>query len=290
MDIDWYNRNRYRWYPFLSRLKLANGQEFPPESVLELGMIMGGLSDHRAASHEFQLEQVEPVSTDVKFTFRSTAPELNAVDFVAQVATDADFGQIVDITCPSGDDYGYGFLVVGDLGPLDTALGGSSQAVDAWYGSEPATVEPALVQTNADLVVTSIDAYEREPTPWAPPGQSTPSPQYELVGESLTGEVDFGDGYNCEVEIRGTENALLFRAGLDRGEGGLCNWSSTPGEPLCGDLIATINGVQATPEGGFLLNSGIGVDISPHEQSSHALAFGTGNVGDLYCLSSTPGS
>ena len=105
--------------------------------------------------------------------------------------------------------------------------------------------------------------------------------QYVVVESSIEGSLIFDDGYNTEIVISEADNAITVRAAVGAGLGQPCNWESQ-GEPMCGDLIVSINGVTAAANRTFIFSGGPGVEVVPYDDNT--LIVRIGSVSDMFCI------
>ena len=285
LDIEWYNTNQHRYFPFTDSVVLGNGQVFPRDGVLDAGLFFGGESGYELDTHLVYLRGVRQSGSDVTLYFRATSDPLALVDLTATFDTSTAFGEMVEIHAPDGPRQAYGYVVIGDAQKISDALLGVATLVTATlsYDGGPAEVEPSRVQSQYLSVLTRLTLVEKQTTQWAPAGEDAAEEQYVVKAEDLVGNLYFNDGFNTEANIRPAENAVEIRAAVGYGQGEFCDWETVPGMPLCGQLIAAVNGVQASPDGGFTILGGRGIEVVPHDTEEAKLVVRVGRVGDLYC-------
>lgn len=290
-DLDWYNVNANRNFPFVVEPVLDTALPWPRDAVLDMGLILGGESEFDAVTDAVWLSRVEDDGSDITLVFLAT-PFGAAEEFVAvfdRTAAITPPGTIVDITATANQ--GYGFVVIGNVTNIVAAMDGdNSKAVTAKYGGGNVEVEPSRISTQYGSIVTSVDIIHQEPTKWDASYSSTADSSsasfedWELVDAAIVDMLYFEDGYNSDVVLDEAQNSITIRAAIGAGLGQYCNWVDQ-GEPMCGDLIMSFNGILAANNGAFTLQGGPGVEVAPN--GPNTLSVGIGDVMDLYC--STPG-
>lgn len=279
-EIDFYNENSGRAFPFKGYGRLDNGELFPAETVVDFHFVGGAESGFNPSEQDVALKEVQYSAPNLTFVFEVLDSSLGDVTCV--VPETAESSSIHQLSHAGGAAVAYGFLVVGDLSPLISAMSGASHEIsDRWDEYEYMVVEPSRLTTMDGKRVTRVSFYSKEPTQWAPAGEATPASQYELSAEDISVILGVDDGHNVKAYIQ--DNNLVFEVGIGLGEGLFCNWPAVNGMPLCGELVASINDVPASAQGAFTISGDRGIEVVPKPGEPHTLLVRIGNVGDLFC-------
>ena len=150
-----------------------------------------------------------------------------------------------------------------------------------------AVVEPATIVSLRDYTVTTVNtANEIRTLGEAPAGCSEWATDWPLgsypslgaddvlgYGPALVSDIDFTQGYNCQIEMRERDNQIVIGAGVGLGAGDACNeiplFSSEvapddglllTGGPACSEIVQTINGINAVH---FRIVAGPGIATEP---------------------------
>jgi len=210
----------------------------------------------------------------VTFDFRCSAAGMSDYQFLFTRQLDSEFATSEFVSAKrisTGVDdplHGVAFLITGALSDL---LGWT----DGTYTASPAKIETALVQSEVDRVVNSVNIADKERScpAWSSLSSSSSSTscfydEVTVIQEDYTGDVLFKAGYNADVGVDDNTNELIIGAKLGAGEGQTCDdilinehgiipsSSSVPCR-FCGGLIQTLNGQGGDEIVGEVLGIGV---------------------------------
>jgi hypothetical protein len=280
-EFEWYNSNAYRSFPLEHSAVLSNAALLPTAAIVDFGILFDLPAAFDPASHHVYLHGISNNGSSIVLTFKAGGSGAPSNDFTATFATSLANKTAVDLV---GDNIS-GFVVIGDAAAIAAAVGVATVTVAQAHDAAAAKIEPSRVQTLWNAYLQSLAVYAKETTQWAPTPDSGGEEIIEIQS-SIQGAILWEDGYNAEVLVDPLDNALTLRAAVGIGEGQMCNWPSVPGMPECGDLIATINAVQAGRGGVFTILGDRGIQVVADPLNPYTLTLQIGAVGNLYCSGS----
>lgn len=292
-ELNWYNWNAHRDYPLDRKALLDSGQALPREMLLDAGFLFGPAAGFDPTTSLLSVFNVYRNSASglcrVRFYYSNDTVEgyLQGVFYTTPGAATPP-GTIIPLTTlPAGLDV-QGFIVLGDTSAFVPLIPATRGRYILGEDGDAIFVEPRCVQSLYNGAVTRVSMYRKESTRWAPPGEEPAAETTIPVIRDLVGDpgLTVVKGYNVSVAFNVADNALEITAGLGLGLGQTCDTSSFAGEPFCGDLIASINGLPATGDGIFLIDGDNGVEIAADPGDSHGIIVGLGDIGKVYCASS----
>lgn len=185
--------------------------------------------------------------------------------------------------------YGWGYLVVGDLRSLVDVVDQPLLVGHAVTIIQPdfILIEHAQVQTlvRTQLLKVSI-ANENPillPDPCADPTGidiETNTATAAVDGE-FTGDVKFREGFNCQIAVREDRNAVEIGAAAGAGVGRPCDGLGPTYEgPLgfdtsCEDLVTSMNGVRPGGDGRFSIKGQDGIRVVGDPENNRLLVTAT---------------
>ncbi len=285
-ELEWYNVNANRPYPLRGRVILSGPTtfEFPVSSLVDMGLVLGSELPFDPEEDFIYLGGLRaPVPGTIMLQFFNAEEILL---FVALIPFTAAAGDIIPLTLnqPGGDSVGYGFVIVGDISKLVSAVAeheGSTWSATGKNDPADMRVEPRAIQSLFGSVVTRVSLWNLESTKWVAPGATVESPGYEKVASDWDGILYALDGYSVSAIISSANNSITWRSSPGSGDGFTCNWPGVAGMPMCGELIASINGVQADAQGKFRLVAGPPLKVV--KVDDHTLRVTTDNRIDPFC-------
>ena len=251
--------------------------ELPRRGLAGAWFMLGVSAEYVTGVNGVALYSVEITPDEVRFDCRSDAVGAEQYQWLFAFRRGSAFGTMLErkathlITHAENEDVGEGCLVLGDLEEL-LALD-----EDIYYPETPIPVEPALIQNLADAYVKSINlANDARACPMecgdSSSSSTVPSP-YTIAyvqARGLVGDPKLREGYNAQVIVDTSKNAIQLKAGLGIGDGKTCvdyligpdGFIIDPGDLCrsCTEFIRWINGLS-TQDGHLVIQGGPGVDI-----------------------------
>lgn len=310
----WFDSNRARAYPFLTRTVglpvtgPSTVRNLPTAAIVDAGFIAGPASAFDAVDCVVRLVAVRRSGGYVHFDFVSDAPGLTDVVLTFTVAetaerytqlfADSDGAEFSDSDSLSDTDCEEpalsGFLVIGDLDPLLQLLADG----ETLAGEDGAGVtEPAVVQSLDGSYVVGVGVANSDRTRvTAPPGCDEIIWPYEdeavFVQDScVTGVILLRAGFNAGVR-QDDAGRIVLQAVVGAGAGPVCVEPPLyPGEvppdgsvllsggPACGELLRSINGLGGPR---IDLKAGLGVTITA-DAENHTLVVDADFTGMVGC-------
>jgi hypothetical protein len=288
-EREFYNGNERIAYPLVARdLPITD----PFDALVDAGFMVGPAVDYDPTTNNVYLFQITVSGASVIFDFRSDATELMGYRWFFTAPAGTAYGCTisanVELALVENEIMGYGFITIGHLDRL-IALG------DGTYTMSPVwNVEPALVQSlRGSRVERIILANDARPCPvQCNPASSSSSSSssssasseqetYLVAGGELTGDVKFKGGFNCDISLLVSSNAVEIGANRDSGDGKTCyDWiidqsgmhkdpdSGVPYCEACAAFISTINGRNFNATGGKVrLNVPAGALVTPDKEN-----------------------
>jgi len=290
---NWYNNNLFRDYPFIKNstgfpvsgpMSIIN---LPTETIVDAGFIFTARSEFNYATDRVYLNRVSRVNTDFIFEFRTNSAKVfpypliftrpvNALRYSIEYA-DANNYQY-DPSDPDCDEpLWYGFLVTGDLEPLQQLLPSDGDILNNNTSSE-GIIEPALIQNMNDLYVTSLNIANADRTratsPSGCPDIVWPFPIGEIypVKTCIDGDIVLIPGYNTNIRLNEINNVITISGSPGAGMGEPCeeipvfpgedtllsNFPSLSGSEKCNTVLRSINGISVRF---FSISAGNGVIV-----------------------------
>jgi len=294
----WFNENTNRAYPFVK----GTTANLPKEAIVDCGFVVGVLGDYEADVHDVHLESITRTGSNLFFQFIANSSTLfNRPILFTRAITDEDyvteyidsgpitligdtltqtFTQIEEAAC--GEAAWYGFLTTGRLASLLTLLPGNGTLN---FEPDELIVEPALVQNLTNSLISSLNVANSDRLRVTTSDDCT---QIEWPFETggifvdarcLEGSVAFRPGFNVEISIDTTNNALLFSAVPGGGEGQPCTQvpifegEEPPEDSLfleggvaCNEVLRSING-QGGPRFSFFPGTGVTIISVPESNT-----------------------
>jgi hypothetical protein len=314
----WFDRNRARAFPFLSRTigTAVDGpvtvQNLPKDCIVDAGFIAGPASAFESDNHTIFLLRVRRESDVLYFDFAGTSSglvdvtltftrDVNVARYVQEFADDTEMTTSIsdsDSLSSQGCDEPLlsGFLVTGDLTALLELLPGDGSIGDNDAG-ESGVIEPTCVQNLSNAYVTGI-AVANSDRMHAQAANNCDEIVYAyeegavfVQDVCIQGDVLFRSGYNAEVSQDISVNRIVLRAVVGGGEGSPCEEvplyedEAPPegsllltGGPSCFELVRSINGSDGPR---LNLQGGLGVIVQPDPETNTIIvnADFTGMVG-----------
>lgn len=320
-----FDANRNRAFPFqdgttarpiAGPLTLA---QLADAVVVDCGFLVGPQTGFDPAAHRVVLRRIRRSGPTFFFDFAADCPGLLGVDLTftrdlgtPRYATEwADSGPIWgsasitgsasaeqaawDAGTHCGEPLWSGYLVTGDLDPLDLFLAG-----DGGVGrGDGAVVEPALVQSLVGSRVTALAVVNADRTRVAAADPDCADPVWPhatglnyINATCLRGEIRFRAGYNAVVRQVTADGSLVLGAAVGAGAGTPCGdvplfpgETPPPGSALldgsqrCNEVLRSINGI-----GGPLLqvSAGAGIQITA-DPDTNALTIDVSMAGMAAC-------
>ncbi len=293
-----FNENENRSYPFT-----VGSVDMPPSGpttvknmadalVVDCGFVAGPLSRFEAGSHTVYLSSITRLGSVFTLEFQSDAPALLGTPLVfTRGVTDPDYttsfadsgfggfsqSSLSDSATgdPCDEPLWSGFLVTGKMSEFALLLPGNGTVA---RGTGGGVVEPALIQSLAEAVVTRLAIANDDRTrTTAPDGCDPvvfayPTGVIYVYAACILGDVAFKPGFNAIVSQSAPGNSITLGAGVGRGEGEPCApvplfpGESPPegstlmeGGPRCNETVRSINGLGG-PQ--LTVSAGIGVAIT----------------------------
>lgn len=276
MDLEFYNSNAYRAYPFTTEPGLTLGAGVVSNNtVVDAGFLMGENSGFIHGTHTVYFKWLTVTFDDPGYTvhaaFRTTAPDMSTRDITGTVTTSGPWSGFLMVELVA---------MVGATERPDLATGwvvlNSSDIIDGIGGfiNEP-VVEPALIQSLCNTFVNTISLYNRDPIT-----ESGIPTTYSPVVTGVVGDVYFIDGYNTSVTVNEVSNLLTIDATPGAGLGYFCDWDFSAVNQTCSSLIAMIGKVKADSAGAVGFSGDNGIVITP--TGDHELTVSLGNT-DPFC-------
>lgn len=260
-----YNDNLGRSYPFV----FGSTALLPDFAICDFGCIAYAGSGFVDDLHNVTLLSVRKYPTYIAFEFTSNAPGLvgRLLRFTRLLTAERYETELTHITKDSegnpevfvnGQPVWTGYLVTGDVSALTTVLDSVGGEL-----TPNAVVEPSLIQNLAGSYAGSISAVNSERTRadssdgcralcWS----FEPSDYYRIA-EYLTGPVLFKEGYNANIRLDTSRNAIKIEARLGAGEGQVqqpvkvtpeeeppAGRTTLDGALACDEVIRSISGVS----------------------------------------------
>lgn len=192
-----------------------------------------------------------------------------------------------------------GFLITGEFSDLLELIPEDSQVV---YTQGVWVIEPARIQNLNNAFVRSINLANTDRTRVTPPEEcssvSVGEREVYVNATCLQGDIQFREGYNCNIRQETATNSLIISGVVGGGEGEPCeeiplyDGETAPagspflsGGPACGELIRTISG-KGGPAIRLVAGAGIRIFESPDDPST---LFIDQDLGDFaLCLQPDP--
>ena len=289
-DVDFYNRNCYRMYPFTNGT--YDSPAVQPWLVADMGIVLYDWLEfdtanvnHRVVPSSITLEE----SGRYLFSFvivvdgyinpwivgalaRPVGEAVNKFDVLTETLPSSAIGVGSSGTRPTG----YIWLVVGDIERAIVHTGAQSWDIN---GDDRAVLQRCKLQWQKGHYVDSFSLRNERRLLAVSPcnSSSTADENYPSVpnGARLQGNVRFVEGYNCGITTLPQVNALKFDALRGAGMGEACEevprtWYEeqqvAQGKLLdhairCDDAVSFIGGVEPDTSGRFTLSAGKGVNI-----------------------------
>jgi hypothetical protein len=278
-QIDWYNDNENRAYPFVLETVDARPPAVPPTiedlpnaAAVDAGFMMGLQSGFDAELHDVWLHELRREGDTFFLEFRSDAPGLfdRPLTFTRMVG-DSDFSieyvdnfqepvtslSVSESEIPGCDPEPLwsGFLVTGRIEALEALLPADGTVVRADDGG---TIEPALITSLVNGYVDSFNLANNDRTrvdaPENCPPVTWPHPidMIFVNEECMRGHVRIKPGYNALIRQSTSNNRITIAAGTGSGEGEPCE-----AVPLFDGESPPEGGDSSLLEGGPLCNEAI---------------------------------
>ena len=316
MDLDFYNWNANRAYPFVDPVAAPTGPEasgpirhFPPglypgglypeglyvdhDAVtgtaswaalkavfLDAGFMMGPTAQFEVGgTHYVRLKRfkIDATATTIEVEWESNAPGLPAGTILTgAIGGSWPVGFAVELT-PVVDSVAYPDLGVGWMA-VNSSVEVFRYATGDWVDVDVAQgrVEPRCIQTLYDSMVTTLDLISEDSLDI----DSNPSHTPEPIATGITGVITFAEGYNTEPFLESSANTIRILAAVGAGEGVPCDWIFPEDAVRCTDLIYILGGALPDDNGRIMLSGSGGVVAEVVGASEVELSVGNTN---LFC-------
>lgn len=282
-DMDFYNRNLYRNYPFSDE---SLRRAWPVTAVnrgalLDIGIVFLPNAEFDLSNDEHRvLPAVIGANSDIGLYVYAPDAAVDGISFGVYPGSDISWQRSTFAIASGGVTYGFGWLVHGE-----PQVGSTSYA--AYIASAPLTlpgIELRCIQVlDGHYINKFIVANEpRTVVPSNRHGMSSSSivasGDYPFApgGEKVQGDVRFREGYNCHISVISRNNAMRFSARRGAGDGEPCTEVPRTYAELdkaardeyldqatrCHEGISNINGVEADVSGNFKIQGGRGVEVT----------------------------
>lgn len=288
-DTDFYNRNLYRNYPFVDYAPYVLDADMPREVIIDLGIVFlpGAGFDPTNEEHKIYGR----VSSSVALGLIIDAPgaavdgeEFGAADIASYKYKVHSFTIVVE-----GKTLAYGFVVAGDwsgrpLFPSTVSASSTTpfverrciQVLDDHYVNSVSIANDQRTIARSRVVESSssnaIILSSSSPTPTTAAGDYLFAP----AGRNIVGDIAFFEGFNTEIDVVTTANAIRFSAKRGAGAGEACeeiprtyaeqiridNGMTLDRAVRCDEVFSNINGISPDPSGNFTLAARRGVEVT----------------------------
>ncbi len=277
-DTDFYNRNMFRNYPLVEGPPYVTSQSaFSNRALVDFGIVFleGSGFDPDNPNHKIYPESARQAYIRLKIKAIGALVDNEEIDITSPI-TEADFSVHPFTIEISGVVYAFGFMVLGESRDLPVS------PVSLVPSAAAAFIERRCIQVPKGHYVNEIViANERRVT--APDrclvsSSAAEGSAYSTAprGSGFTGDVRFREGFNADIVVLPTINAIRFSARRGKGAGEACKevprtWDEidlfTSGLPVdgavrCQEVVSNINGIQPDTSGNFTIRGGRGVEVT----------------------------